>query len=197
MTSLELVSASGRNFRSAGESNRYGQIPSLTPLFVGTGGVFAVPTAANIKISKKPNQALASEHFRISINNVSEKINALRKLNGVNTDVIDMSISNVSGGSIEQEILVTCTERFPVFKEKLETCSSLCREKGIVIKEETGERAKRKFNLFFSANNQIFEQFLLRFDKQLPYEFKDGLLKVGITESENHTNHEDYVEVIT
>ena len=140
---------------------------------------------------------MASEHFRISINNVSEKINALRKLNGVNTDVIDMSISNVSGGSIEQEILVTCTERFPVFKEKLETCSSLCREKGIVIKEETGERAKRKFNLFFSANNQIFEQFLLRFDKHLPYEFKDGLLKVGITESENHTNHEDYVEVIT
>ena len=60
VTSLELVSASGRNFRSAGETNRYGQIPSLTPLFVGTGGVFAVPTAANIKISKRPSESLAS-----------------------------------------------------------------------------------------------------------------------------------------
>lgn len=94
-----------------------------------------------------------------------------------------MSISNVSGGSIEQEMLVTCTERFPVFKDKLDACSSLCREKGILVKEETGEKPTRKFNLFFSANNQIFEQFLLRFDKQLPYEFKNGLLKVGITES--------------
>lgn len=85
-------------------------------------------------------------------------MDALRKLSGVNTDVIDMSISNVSGGSIDQEMLVTCTERFPVFKEKLDICSSLCREKGIVIKEETEteERSNRKFNLFFSANNQIF-----------------------------------------
>lgn len=100
-----------------------------------------------------------------------------------------MSISNVSGGNTEQEMMVTCTERFPVFKEKLDTCSSLCREKGIVIKEEAEERSNRNFSLFFSANNQIFEQFLLRFDKLLPYEFKDGLLKVGITKSENHTNH--------
>jgi hypothetical protein len=50
---MELISSSGLHFRSAGETNRYGQIPSLNPLFIGTGGIFAIPTAANIKINLK------------------------------------------------------------------------------------------------------------------------------------------------
>jgi hypothetical protein len=49
--SLELLSASGQSFRSAGETNRYGQIPSLNPLFIGTGGIFALPCAVTIRIS--------------------------------------------------------------------------------------------------------------------------------------------------
>lgn len=70
MVSMELVSASGKNFRSAGETNRYGQIPSLNPLFIGTGGVFAIPTAATIRINKQ-ERGLAEETFKLGISNIS------------------------------------------------------------------------------------------------------------------------------
>jgi FAD/FMN-containing dehydrogenase len=47
-----LISAKGELFRSASETNRYGEIPSLNPLFIGTGGIFALPTAITLKITK-------------------------------------------------------------------------------------------------------------------------------------------------
>ena len=51
--SMEMVSSSGQNFRTAGECNRYGQIPSLNPLFIGTGGIFALPSSVILRIKKK------------------------------------------------------------------------------------------------------------------------------------------------
>jgi len=51
--SLEMISAEGQNFRTAGEVNRYGQIPSLNPLFIGTGGIFALPSSITLKLKKK------------------------------------------------------------------------------------------------------------------------------------------------
>lgn len=30
----------------------YGQIPNLTPLFLGTGGIFAVPAKGNFKLRR-------------------------------------------------------------------------------------------------------------------------------------------------
>ena len=56
LVNMEMISASGQNFRSSGETNRYGQIPSLNPLFIGTGGIFALPTAVTLKIKKKQQQ---------------------------------------------------------------------------------------------------------------------------------------------
>lgn len=49
---MELISAKGELFRSASQTNRYGEIPSLNPLFIGTGGVFALPTAITLKVTK-------------------------------------------------------------------------------------------------------------------------------------------------
>jgi len=48
-----MISAEGQNFRTAGEVNRYGQIPSLNPLFIGTGGIFALPSSITLKLKKK------------------------------------------------------------------------------------------------------------------------------------------------
>ena len=47
-----MISANGSNFRSASETNKYGQIPSLNPLFLGMGGYVALPSSAIIRISK-------------------------------------------------------------------------------------------------------------------------------------------------
>lgn len=50
---MTLVSAEGNGFKSSTEMEHYGQIPNLNSLFVGTGGAFAVPAIAKIKINKK------------------------------------------------------------------------------------------------------------------------------------------------
>ncbi len=91
---MELLSSSGKNFRSAGETNRYGQIPSLNPLFIGTGGVFAIPTAANIQITKKEEQPRAQEHIKIGINDLNEKIFALRNFYEINKEYIELQLTN-------------------------------------------------------------------------------------------------------
>ena len=77
---MEMVSSSGQNFRSASETNRYGQIPSLNPLFIGTGGIFALPSLVTLKIQKKSGHTPKREKLEIDIKDVNLKIEALRKL---------------------------------------------------------------------------------------------------------------------
>lgn len=108
---MELVSAAGKNFRSASEPNRYGQIPSLNPLFIGTGGIFSIPTAANIKINKKEKSNFLEENLKIDIKDISERINALRKFTEVNNNsFIDLKISNslLKGSNDSNGLFITC-----------------------------------------------------------------------------------------
>ena len=47
---MSLVSADGNRFKSSTEVESFGQIPNLTPLFVGTGGAYAIPAQVKFKI---------------------------------------------------------------------------------------------------------------------------------------------------
>lgn len=80
MVALEMISASGSNFRSASETNKYGQIPSLNPLFLGMGGHVALPSSITIRINKADANSRGDEKLKINIKDRNEKINALRKL---------------------------------------------------------------------------------------------------------------------
>lgn len=81
-----MISSSGQNFRSTGETNRYGQIPSLNSLFIGTGGIFALPTALNLKITPRDKQELKEERLSVNIKDVNERVIAFRNLNQIRDD---------------------------------------------------------------------------------------------------------------
>jgi hypothetical protein len=60
---------------------------------------------------------------------VNEKIVALRKLNALNNQLIDMQISGSITRSDDEkgDLFVTCKERYPVFKENLDICQKICK----------------------------------------------------------------------
>lgn len=47
------------------------------------------------------------------------------------------------------------------------------------------EESKQLYNIFFSVNNSIFEEFLLKFGREVDYSYKNGLLKVNVDDLEN------------
>jgi FAD/FMN-containing dehydrogenase len=38
---------------STNKNNSYGQIPNLNSLFIGSGGIFGIPTKANFNLQRK------------------------------------------------------------------------------------------------------------------------------------------------
>jgi hypothetical protein len=63
---------------------------------MGTGGIFALPSAINIKIQKKPAKPLKQENLRININNDNLKIEAIRKLTQLDSHFIEVELSNAA-----------------------------------------------------------------------------------------------------
>jgi hypothetical protein len=83
-------------------------------------------------------------------------------------------------------LYLTCKERYPINTNKLDVCSSLATRKNepvtLLPKKQEDEPP---FNLFFSVNPSIFEQFYLIFGSTLPFNLSNGLLKVYIADDEN------------
>lgn len=117
------------------------------------------------------------------MNDLSEKVLALRNFNEINREYIEVQVTNSVDSN---DMFVTCRERFPIIKEKLTICSDLAASKGIPIEPIASAPQKTNFSIFFSVNHRIFEDFLLRFGGELPYDYKNGLLKVGMKDSEDH-----------
>lgn len=180
--SLELLSASGQSFRSAGETNRYGQIPSLNPLFIGTGGIFALPCAVTLRITPQ-RSGLAEEALKIDIRDVNEQVASLRRLGKVD-DYVDIELTNVWAGRQEDQLYAVCRERQPTQRESFSVCSQLAQSQNVPVSPLQPDHRRTAYNLYFSVNPTIFQDFLLK-SWRLPYECRNGLLKVR-AEEENH-----------
>lgn len=70
-------------------------------------------------------------------------------------------------------------------KGEMSECSTLAESKSIpvsrIVKEENNSR---RYNLFFSANQTIFEEFLLKHGRSVGYSYKNGLLKIKVSDEE-------------
>jgi hypothetical protein len=65
----------------------------------------------------------------VNINDDSLKIDAIRKLNQLNDQFIEVELSNNLGD--KGELFLTCKEKHPIFREEMTECAQLTKNKGI------------------------------------------------------------------
>ena len=67
----------------------------------------------------------------------------------------------------------------------MDSCRELANQKAIPVTKIQTEVKALHYNLFFSINASIFEEFLLKFGKEVGYSYKNGLLKVQMEEQDS------------
>ncbi len=94
-------------------------------------------------------------------------------------------------------MFLTCKEKYPMFGGDMKECANLAEKNGILVQEAERREGNPRYNLFFSANNSIFQEFLLKFGREVEYSFRDGLLKVRVEDGEDQEKMMAIVNEVT